>query len=173
MPTSLLSWRKIWKHLTMQIEPGMGSYLVSKKGTVMLFCKPTDSRRAGFLFSILLSSPLVVNSLVVPSLSGKWPGALFSLVGVGAMMFALYHFAGPDDIQLDGSQRTYKRKFGWPWKPTTSCGMFDDIKGIRISPQNTVYIHLKETEAVRRGIAIGRYGTKAAAAALTEELKRE
>ena len=89
------------------------------------------------------------------------------------MMFALYHFAGPDDIQLDGSRRTYEQKVGWPWKPTVSCGTFDDIKGIRISPQNTVYIHLKETEAVRIGIAIGRYGTKAAAEVLVEELKRE
>ncbi len=156
-----------------QLTKTRGSFLVWQDRNMMLFRKPLPLRRlalagSGFLFL------LFINNMAVSAAEGRnpLPAYVMCIVSLWLPLLALYE-AGPDDLRLDGGQRTYERRFGWPWKPKTSYGTFDDIKGVRISPQNTVYIHLKETEAVRAGIAVGRHGITAAAEKLVEELKRE
>ncbi len=157
-------------YIITQLTKARGSFLVRGDGNLMLFRKPLPLRRAavaGFgLLSLIFISNMVLVAGVVKDLL---PAYVMCILALWLPVLSL-HESGPDDIRLDGSQRVYERRFGWPWKPSTRSGSFDDIEGVRISRQNTVYIHLKQVKA---GIAVSSSGTKAAAEALVNELKRE
>ena len=90
------------------------------------------------------------------------------------MSFASLYLSGPDDIRLDGKQRTYERTVGWPWKPAKRFGSFNGIKGVCISPLNTVWLLLEKPDFVKstNGIALSYLGASQPARALADELHR-
>ena len=90
------------------------------------------------------------------------------------MSLILLYLSGPDDIRLDGNQRTYKRTVGWPWKPAMRFGSFSDVKGICISPRNTVLLLLEKPDFVKstNGIVLSYSGARQPARALVEEINR-
>lgn len=155
-----------------QQSQARGSYLVRKDGKMMLFRKPLPMRRttlaaAGFLTLLVLS--LLVSA---PYMRNPAPVYIQSMIGLSLPLFFLY-LSGPDDIRLDGNQRAYERTIGWPWKPMTRFGSFEDIKGVCISPQNSVLLLLEKPGPISRGVVLSTSGTKTAAEALVEDLKRE
>ena len=86
----------------------------------------------------------------------------------------ILYLCGPDDIRLDETKRTYERTVGWPWKPKMFFGSFNDVKGVCISPRNTVLLLMKKPDFVKSSgaIVLSSYGTNEAARALVEELSR-
>ncbi len=86
----------------------------------------------------------------------------------------LLYLSGPDDIRLDGKQRTYERAVGWFWKPKKRFGSFSDVKGICISPQNSVLLLMKKPDFVKstNGIVLSSFRESYPARALAEELNR-
>ena len=148
-----------------------GSYLVRQEGNVMQFRKPLPMRRitlaaVGFL-------ALLVLSLLISAPYARNPGQAFLpvVVGLGLPVLFLY-LAGPDDIRLDGRQRTYERTVGWPWKPKTFAGPFNGVKGVCVSPRNSVLLLMEKSGPLTKGVVLSSSGPKAAAEALAEELKR-
>lgn len=149
-----------------------GSYLVRKDGNMMLFRKPLPLRRVT-LAAVGFFCLLLINTLAI-AIEARNPVPVYfmSLAALGLPMLFLY-LSGPDDIRLDGSQRTYERTQGFSWKPVTKFGTFDGIKGISITPQNGVQLVLEKPGPIFGGIMLSSTGPKAAAQALVEDLKRE
>jgi len=161
-------------YVTRQVSKVRDSYRLRQEGSVMQFRKPLALQRgqlSAFWFAVLvtfgttaagqaLRSPLIfdINGLIGLSIS-----------------FILLYLSGPDDIRLDGEQRTYERTVGWPWKPKTLFGSFGDVKGVCISPRNRVLLLLKKPDFVKSTgeIVLSSYGSDQAAYALAEELNRE
>lgn len=92
---------------------------------------------------------------------------------LGLSVITLY-VSGPDDIRLDGTQRTYERTVGWLWKPRTLFGSFGDVKGVCISPRNRVLLLLKKPDFVKStgAIVLSGYGADESAYALAQELNQ-
>ncbi|MGI4788113.1 MAG: hypothetical protein ACRYFS_04605 [Janthinobacterium lividum] len=148
-----------------------GSYLAWKDRNVMLFQKPLPLRRSilaasGFCVLMLLSLLAMAHGARNP-----FPMYLQSIVAVSLPVFFLY-LSGPNDIRLDGGQRTYERTRGWPWKPVTQFGTFESVKGIAVSPQNSVLLLLEKSGTLSKGVILSSTGTKTAAEALVEELRQ-
>ena len=138
----------------------------------MEFQKPLALQRAqrmAFWFAVLVTigGTTAAQFLQDPGLYVE------GVVGTSISLILLY-LSGPDDIQFDGKQSTYKRTVGWPWKPTTCFGSFSGVKGICISPRNTVLLLLEKPDFVKSTNAIVlRYsGASQPAHALAEELNR-
>ncbi len=148
-----------------------GSYLVRKDRNMMLFRKPLPLRRftlAAAGFGILL----FISTLVLASEARNPPPAYVMSVATLSLPVLFLYLSGPSDIRLDGSQRTYERTQGFPWKPVTQFGTFSGIKGVSVSPQNSVQLVLEKPGAVSRGVMLCSTGTKATAEALVEELRQ-
>lgn len=151
---------------------GQGSYLVWKDGKTMLFRKPPAARRLEALLSVAVTVQLVVGPLVGAVLTGKTFWAALSALGAGWVLFFLYYVCGPDDIRLNGDQRTYERTVGWPWKPVTHTGTFGDIKGVCVTPRYNVLLLLKKPGWPRQGVVLGSSLRSSAANELAEEVSR-
>lgn len=104
-------------------------------------------------------------------LMGKPAFYYAGLLGVGLTLFLL-RLSGPDDIRLNGDQRTYERTVGWPWKPVTHTGTFDDIKGVCVTPRYNVLLLLKKPGWPRQGVVLGSSLRSSAANELAEEVSR-
>ena len=139
----------------------------------MLFRKPLALRRQQltlFWFAVFVTFGSVVASQVLQRASHLYVGGT---VGLCISVIFLY-LSVPDDIRLDGKQRLYERTVGWPWKPKRRFGSFNGIKGVCISPRNTVWLLLDKPDFVKstNGIALSYSGASQSARALAEELNR-
>lgn len=149
------------------------SYLAWQDGKTMLFRKPPALRRQQltlFWFGVFVTFGSVVASQVLQRASHLYVGGTVGL----CISVILFYLSGPDDIRLDGKQRLYERTAGWPWKPATRSGSFNGIKGICISPRNTVWLLLDKPDFVKStsGIALSYSGASQPARALADELSR-
>jgi len=148
-------------------------YRMRQDGNVMEFRKPLALQRmqlAAFWFAVLVTigattAAHFLRDPILPYIEG--------VVGTSISLIFLY-LSGPDDIQLDGKQRSYKRTVGWPWKPTTCFGSFSGVKGICISPRNTVLLLLEKPDFVKstNAIVLSYSGGVQPARALAEGLNR-
>ena len=139
----------------------------------MLFRKPPALRRQQltlFWFGVFVTFGSVVASQVLQRTSLLYVNGT---VGICISVIFLY-LSGPDDIRLDGTQRTYERTLGWFWKPTTRFGSFNGIKGVCISPRNTVWLLMEKPDFVKStgGIALSYLGASQPARVLAEEVNR-
>ena len=154
-----------------QLVKARGSYLITNDGGMMLFRKPLPLRRTclaitGFTFLIFLN-------IVVIASEGRNPLAGYFICIVPLVLPVIFLYAsGPNDIRLDGGRRTFERTVGFPWKPVTKFGTFDDIKGISISFQDGVELVLEKPVAFSKSVKLSSSGTNEAAKALVEELKQ-
>jgi len=158
-------------YLTRQMSTARGSYPTRQEGNVMLFRKPLALRRQQrtlFWFAIFVTSGTVVGA---QALNDAPLSYIEGIVGLSISFIFLY-LSGPDDIRLNGKQRTYERTVGWPWKPTTRFGSFNGVKGVCISPRNTVWLLLEKPDFVKSasGIALSYSGAGQSARALADEL---
>ena len=155
-----------------QQAKAQGSYLVRKEGSMMLFRKPLPLRRA-ILAAMGFGILLFFNTLMIALEARNPPPAYVMSVVALSLPVLFFYLSGPNDIRLDGNQRTFEQTVGFPWKPVTRFGTFSGIKGICVSPQNSVQLVMEKPSALSRSIILSSTGTKAAAEGLVEELKRE
>ena len=154
-----------------QLVKARGSYLMQNDEGMMLFRKPLPLRRtlltiAGFTFFIFLDTVFIASE-------GRNPLAGYFICIVPLILPVIFLYAsGPNDIRLDRSRRTYEWTIGFPWKPVTKFGTFDDIKGIRVSLEDGVELVLEKPAALSKSVKLSSSGTNEAAKALVEELKR-
>lgn len=160
-------------YVARQVSRVPGSYSVRQEGNTRLFRKPPALQReqwTAFWFVALITFSLTAASL---ALREQDPSLFYieGVVGLGISSVLLY-LCGSDDIRLDGTQRTYERMVGWPWKPKTLFGSFSDVKGVCISPRNTVVLLLKKPDFVKStgAIVLSSHGSDQAARALAEKL---
>lgn len=156
-----------------QVSKVRDSYRMRQEGNVMQFRKPLALQRAqlvAFWFAVLVT---IGGTTAAQSLRDPVLPYIEGVVGTSISLIFLY-LSGPDDVQLDGKQRTYKRTVGWPWKPTTCFGSFSGVKGICISPRNTVLLLLEKPDFVKstNAIVLSYSGASQPAHALAEELNR-
>jgi hypothetical protein len=130
------------------------SYLVRQDGKTMVFREPPAARRMSILLSVAVTVQLIVGPLIGAFLTGKPFYAVLSVVGAAWVLWFLYRIAGPNDIRLDGEQRTYDRTTGWPWKPVRAIGSFADIRGVCISPGRRVMLLMVKRKSLRRGVVV-------------------
>ena len=155
-----------------QLTKARGSYLIRNDRGIMLFRKPLPLRRtllaiAGFTFLIFLNTVFVASE-------GRNPLLGYFICVVPLILPVIFLYAsGPNDIRLDGSQRTFEWTVGFPWNPVTQFGTFDDIKGISVSLQDGIELVMEKPGALSRSVNLCNSGTKAAAEALVEDLRRE
>ncbi len=162
-------------YVTRQVSNVRSSYSMQRQGNRSLFRKPPALRRvqwAMFWFAMLVWCG---GMTAARALQEHDPSLFYieGVVGLGISFIFLY-LAGPDDIRLDAEQRTYEHTIGWPWKPKTRFGSFSDVKGVCISPRNTVLLLLNNPDFVKStgSIVLSSYGADQPARALVEELNR-
>ena len=156
---------------TLQASLADRTNLVSKEGKVMVFRKSAEDRRMGILLSVYVFIITVAGPLLIALMIRNPFAWLVTALGVGLFYHRLPLFVGPNDIRLDGNERVYERTFGWPWKPTKRRGTFEDVKGICISPTNTVSLLQCKPGTSLRAILCSS-GSRTGAQALAEEVSR-
>ena len=138
----------------------------------MVFRKSAEDRRMGTLLSVYFFIVTVAGPLLI-ALTIRNPFAwLMTALGVGLFYYRLPVFVGPNDIRLDGNERVYYRTFGWPWKLTKCQGTFENIKGICISPTNSVLLLQCKPDTSLRAILYSS-GSRMGAQAFAEDVSRE
>jgi hypothetical protein len=130
------------------------SYLAWQDGKIILFRKPPAARRLETLLAVAITIQIVAFPLVGAVLTGKLIFFGASALGAGWVLWFLYRIAGPNGIRLDGEQRTYEWTTGWPWKPETRIGSFADIKGVCISPRNSVIILMAKRQGLLKRVVV-------------------
>ena len=149
-----------------------GSYLTRHEEGTMQFRTPIYARRCTLVTSgACLIFLLVFLIFTEPSVAGYL--TLFCvLCFFGTGFVYLLRLSGPQDIRLDGSQRTYERTTGWPWKPTTQIGPFEDIKGVCVSPFSRTFLLTTKRTFGYKGIPLSSPYTSESQA-LAEDVSRE
>ena len=136
----------------------------------MVFRKPLSSRR-----SLLFIAGIMVVIAFVNLFMSRHNSVVFAfnLVICFCLPASLAYLSGLNDIRLDGNQRTYERTIGWPWKPATQIGSFEDIKGVCVSPDGQAMLLMNRRTFPYKGIVISSSETQAAGQALAEDVSRE
>ncbi len=69
--------------------------------------------------------------------------ALFGLLEIIciAVGLPLLYLSGPNDLFLDVDRRTYRRVYGWPFRPCVQEGPWEDMAGVYMwyRPRNSLY----------------------------------
>lgn len=141
----------------------------------MVFRKPAEDQRMGLLLLVALVVQLIVFPLTGAILTGKLFLWVLTALGAGLTYYFYFvlNFAGPDDIRLDGNERTYEWTTGW-WKPIKRRGSFDDIKSIDLGAQNQVWLTIgKESATSKNTVLLNSSGTRVQAQAFAEDVSRE
>lgn len=153
-----------------EAPPPTKSYLVWQEGKVMVFRKPPSLRRPLLVIAGIMTVVEIVNLVMSRHNSLVFS---FNLVTGFCLLAFLVYLSGPSDIRLDGDQRTYERITGWPWKPATQFGSFDDIKGVCVSLNGQAMLLMNKRIFPYKGVVLSSSGTKGTADALAEDLSRE
>lgn len=159
-------------YATRQMSKVWDSYRMRQEGDVTQFRTPLSlqrEQRMAFWFAVLVTTGVTAAEYSLRDTRIYVEGVVSTSISL-----TLLYVSGPDDICLDGKQRTYTRTVGWPWKPTTRFGSFNSVKGVCISPRNTVLLLLEKPDFVKstNGIVLSHSGTSQPAHALAEELNR-
>ena len=156
-----------------EVNPPAKSHLVWNEGKVMLFRRPAEERRMGVLMLVAVAVQIVVDPLTGAILTGKTFWWVMAALGAGLTCYFCFvlKFAGPNDIRLDGNERTYEWTTGW-WKPVTRQGSFEDIAGVCVSPRNAALLIIKKFQQPHESVPLLDFGPSAAAQALAEEVSR-
>jgi hypothetical protein len=161
------------RYITRQMSKAQGIYPMRQAGNVMQFRKPLALRRA----ELALFWLMVLTAFGTVATAQNWRNA-FIIDGNGIFLLSLsaivLYLSGPDDVRLDGKQRAYERTVGWLWKPATRIGSFNGIRGICISPQNSVLLLMEKPDFVKstNGIVLSCFRESQPARALAEEMNR-
>ncbi len=135
----------------------------------MLFRRPLALRLSFAVITGFLALVEFVNALMSRS---NLPILFFTLI-TGFCLLAFFSYStGPNDIRLDGDQRTYERTVGWPWKPATQLGSFEDIKGVCVYPDGQAMLLINKPNFLYKGVVLSKSST-AASQALAEKVSRE
>ncbi len=136
----------------------------------MVFHKPLSLRRSPLVIAGIMAVIAFVNLFMLRHNSVIFA---FNLVICFCLPTSLVYLSGPNDIRLDGDQRTYERTTGWPWNPVTQIGSFEDIKGVCVSPDGQAMLLMNRRTFPYKGVVLGSSGTQATAQALAEDVSRE
>lgn len=161
--------------LSRQDKATKSSYLVRHKGRMMLFRRPLALRRSMIANAGLFA--VIGFAFVVPSKSTLFTPVHILIIGFYCVAILLFtaHFvydAGPNDIRLNGKGRTYERTTGWPWKPATQFGSFEDIKGICVDFDGQALLLMRKRTFLYKGVYLSGPSTSRPAQALARALAR-
>lgn len=108
------------------------------------FRRPRASRVSAALgcLSFLGGIPASAGVILNPKSFGITSGSNAGDIGITSLFFLLASFgssllAGPDEVLLDLSARTYRRTWGWPLFPKTASGSTRDISGVYVDNAGT------------------------------------
>ena len=117
-------------------------WLRSETGAKMKFRRPLLQRVGtagiglfllGFASLPFLQSP---SSHHQPTANGNTPFAGFLAVATfGLLALLMFSLCGPNDLDLDYARRTYRWRWGAPWRPHVRNGTWDDLSGIYVQKQ--------------------------------------
>ena len=105
---------------------------------------PRASRIIGALvrLAFLGGIPTFAGVNLNPRTIGTVTGSIADDIWLTSLFFLLASFgssllAGPDEVLLDLSARTYRRTWGWPLFPRTASGSMRDISGVYVDNVGT------------------------------------
>ena len=110
----------------------------------MHFRRPRASRVSAVLgsLSFLGMIPASAGIILYPKSVNITSGSNAGDICITSLFFLLASFgssllAGPDEVLLDLSARTYRRTWGWPLFPKTASGSMRDISGVYVDNVGT------------------------------------
>lgn len=147
-----------------------GSYLSYTSQKKIVFRKPFALRIGAALFGIgMVEVPIAL------SINEKSWLPFISLIAPCVAVAGLFlRVSGPDELQLDLAERTYRRISGWPIFFTTWSGPWTNLWGIYVgvfgsTTGSSYFVGLRGTNLGGR-MDVGRFGAQSAAEQFADEL---
>lgn len=111
----------------------------------LYFRRPRASRVFGALVSLsfLGGIPMFAGVILNPKSFGATTGSNSGDIGLVSIFCLMVSFgfsllAGPDELSIDLSARTYRRTWGWPLFPKVASGSTSQISGVCVRDVGTV-----------------------------------
>ena len=167
--------------------PARAGWRIEAKEGLLAFRKPRALRRSSLmipgvfflmLFPILLATPVhhrygqyEITPTPQQQLTQTLIKGYMAASALGLSLLFVY-LGGPFEMRLDGRQRVYEKTAGWPWRPETQRGPFDDYKGVCITRRNSIMLVPRNPRRLTVGDILSDAASKQAARTLAEEISR-